>query len=139
MINVIKRAGKAGMTWQALFVMFADQSEDEVSSQVAGLIKSKLAHEVGGVIYTGPAPKHPGQSTKRDKPACRVKSSRQLKQPDGRRLEIHLPDSASLRLTALAESWGCSQSQAVERLIMESIDHYRDILLPAMGNGTIVS
>lgn len=61
MLNIIRRYGKTGMTWQALSRMFADRGEDELMHQVVGLIKSKQAYAFGGVVYPGPSPKRPGK------------------------------------------------------------------------------
>ena len=47
-----------------------------------------------------------------------------------RRVEASLESSASWRLKALAKAWGCSQSAAIERLILEADERYEDILFP---------
>ena len=52
------------------------------------------------------------------------------KKQTGRRLDGYIGNSASWRLTRLAKTWGCSLAGAVERLVMEADDQYKDILFP---------
>jgi hypothetical protein len=60
----------------------------------------------------------------------RVREYRQRQRTEGTRLDGYIQSSASWRLTALAESWKCSKAAAIERLLMEADERYRDILLP---------
>ena len=74
--------------------------------------------------------KRPGRPRKHNTAVERVRSYRQGKQAEGRRLDLYVSSKASWRLTALANAWGCSKAKAVERLLLESDERYETILFP---------
>jgi hypothetical protein len=69
-----------------------------------------------------------GRPRKFETPADRVQAYRQRQ--EGRRLDGYINNSASWRLQRLAQTWNCSLSAAVERLILEADEQYQDILFP---------
>ena len=135
MLKAIESAGKTGIPWQDLSDHFRHITEDELSSQLAWMMDSGRVHERDGVIYPGPTPKRRGRPKVHDSVAGRVEAYRQRRRAEGRRSEIYLSDSASWRLLTLSKAWGCNRSKAVDRLIMEADERYRDILFPVAENG----
>jgi hypothetical protein len=75
--------------------------------------------------------KHSGRPRKHESDKARVQAWRKEKRASGRRLDCFINDQASWRLSLLAQSWDCSISGAVERLILEADTKYPDILFPA--------
>ena len=72
--------------------------------------------------------KRPGRPRKHKDQAGKVGAWR--RKQEGRRLDGYVNASASWRLQKLAETWGCSLSAAVERLILEADEKYESILFP---------
>jgi hypothetical protein len=60
----------------------------------------------------------------------RIQAFRDRKQAKGRRFDIYVSSKASWRLTKLAEAWGCSRGDAIDRLLMEADQKYTNILFP---------
>ncbi len=75
--------------------------------------------------------KRVGRPRKHESGKARVQAWRKEKRASGRRLDCHINDQASWRLSLLAQAWSCSLSVAVERLILEADTRYSDILFPA--------
>ncbi len=72
--------------------------------------------------------KKPGRPRKHQDAKAKVKAWR--KNQKGRRLDGYISNSASWRLQRLADKWECSLAGAVERLVMEADEQYRNILFP---------
>ena len=72
--------------------------------------------------------KRAGRPRLHDSGKGRVKAWR--RKQTGRRLDGYIESPASWRLKRLADAWGCSLAGAVERLVMEADDRYKDILFP---------
>ena len=73
-------------------------------------------------------PKKAGRPKIHKDPQQRVTAYR--RKQEGRRLDLYVNNSASWRLTKLADVWGVSLAGAVERLVLEADEKYSAILFP---------
>jgi hypothetical protein len=60
----------------------------------------------------------------------RVKTMLWRAKQESKRVDLYLNAKAAWRLDKLAKEWECSRAGAVERLLVEADEKYRDILFP---------
>jgi hypothetical protein len=79
---------------------------------------------------TLPEIKKRGRPKKYEYATDRVKHYRERKQGDGQRLDLYISIMGGARLSAITRAWSVSRGQAIERLLAEADEKYKDILVP---------
>ncbi len=71
----------------------------------------------------------PRKEATRSNAEC-VKAFRKRRSKEGWRHDVYISYSAHHRLVSLTKAWGCTPSKAIERLILEAEQEYKDIMFP---------